>query len=103
MTVPGANTITERFSWRLVAWSLLTTFSLWPVAVRFYAPTAVGFIQLPGVIIFTLAAAICILTFLACPRRPAFPKIILLVIAIHAAYWMLYSVSYFWLHVRYGA
>jgi hypothetical protein len=71
---------------------------VWPIAATFYSPTAIGYVQLPGVILFVLLAASCVACFILCPRRPFSPKLITLLLATHALYWALYASAYYWIH-----
>ena len=87
----------------LVGIAAAATIVGWPFAAGFYSPTAVGFVHLPGVIIFGLLAVACCICFLLCPRRPVAPKIISLALTGHALYWALDAASYYWVHSQYHA
>ena len=77
--------------------AVLATLVLWPIAARFYSPTALGYVQLPGVLVFVALAIGCVLCFLLCPRRPVALKAIALIVATHALYWALDAIAYYWL------
>jgi hypothetical protein len=72
------------------------------IALPFSAPTAVGFVQLPGVIIGVFVAIVCVGSFLLCPRRPMFAKLIALSLCVPALFCALDFLAYYWLQVRYG-
>jgi hypothetical protein len=73
------------------------------VAAGFYTPTAIGYVQLPGVILFTVVGLICVACFLACPLKPIFFKNATLALMAHSLFWVLFAWCYYSLHVRYGA
>ncbi|HEY5811694.1 MAG TPA: hypothetical protein VIT23_03460 [Terrimicrobiaceae bacterium] len=47
-----------------------------PFAATFSVPTALGYVALPGDIIFTLMAACSVVCFLLCPLRPLILKLV---------------------------
>jgi len=59
-------------------------------AVGFYTPTAVGYVQLPGIIIASTVACWSVICFLSCPRRPITPKLIALALASFGIFCTLY-------------
>ena len=73
-----------------------------PIAFPFSTPTAVGFVQLPGVLIGVFVAGVCVVSFFFCPRRPLFAKLVSLLLCVPALFCALDFVAYYWLHVRYG-
>jgi hypothetical protein len=89
-------------SWRCVAVSLLALVLGLPIALPFSTPTAVGYIQLPGVIIGVFVAGVCVVSFFLCPRRPLFTKLIALLLCGVALFCAFDFVAYYWLHVRHG-
>ncbi len=89
-------------SWICVAASLLALAIGLPIALPFSTPTAVGYVQLPGVIIGVFVAAVCVVAFLLCPRHPLFAKLIALVLCVAALQCAIYFLGYYWVHVRYG-
>ncbi|MDB6123217.1 MAG: hypothetical protein JWQ71_2210 [Pedosphaera sp.] len=93
----------RRSGWVFVGVAIVATIIAWPIAAGFYSPTAIGFVHLPGVILFVLLAVSCTVCFLLCPRRPLAPKLVSLLLAIHAAYWALDADAYYWLHSVYHA
>jgi len=56
------------------------------LAVGFYTPTAVGYVQLPGIIIASTVTCWSVICFLRCPRRPIALKLIALVLASFAIF-----------------
>ncbi len=72
------------------------------IALPFSTPTAVGYVQLPGVIIGILVAGICVVSFFLCPRRPLLAKLIALLLCGAALFCAINFVAYYWLHVRHG-
>lgn len=83
---PSVNT-----PWWLIAWAAGGTLLFWPVAAGFYTPTAVGYVQFPGVCIFLLLASVSTICFLHCPLRRVWAKVTLLLITTNAAFWAVYS------------
>ena len=88
---------------RLVAVGASVTAVGFPFAASAYAPTAVGYVSLSGVMIFVALAVCCLVCFFICPPRPFAPKLITLALAGHALFWVLYSLGYYWLHLVYHA
>jgi hypothetical protein len=89
-------------SWRCVVVSLITLVLGLSIALPFSTPTAVGYVQLPGVIIGVFVAGVCVVSFFLCPRRPLFAKLIALLLCVPALFCALDFVAYYWLHVRHG-
>jgi hypothetical protein len=50
-------------------------------ALTFSTPTALGYVQLPGVIITFVVACCSVICFLLCPRRPLISKLTCLALA----------------------
>jgi hypothetical protein len=96
-TYPAA----QKSGWMLVACALIATVIIWPIAAGFYYPTAIGFVGLPGVILYLLLAVLCATCFVLCPRRQLVPKIITLIFTVDGLYWALDACAYYWLHVLY--
>jgi hypothetical protein len=69
------------------------------IALPFSTPTAVGYVQLPGIIMGVIVACICVGSFLVCPRRPLVPKLIAFLLCIPALFCALDFAGYYWLHV----
>ena len=93
-----SHTASRRSGWIFVGIGAVATVVVWPIAARFYSPTAIGFVHLPGVILFLLLATGCAVCFLLCPPRPFVPKLISLLLTIHSLYWALDAGAYYWLH-----
>jgi len=74
-----------------------------PFAATFSVPTAVSYVALPGVIIFTLMACCSVACFLLCPRRPLLFRLVAFALTVNAVFWFLYSTGYYWLHLVYHA
>ena len=90
-------------SWRLVLISVAVTVLVVPFAAAFGSPTAIGYVQLPGVLLFLALACCCVTCFLFCPLRPLIPKLIILLVSTFTLFWACYSVAYYWLHLMYHA
>jgi hypothetical protein len=93
-----SNPASRRSSWIFVGIAVVATVVLFPFAAGFYSPTAIGFVHLPGVILFGLLAASCAVCCLLCSSRPFIPKLITLLLTIHALYWALDAGALYWLH-----
>lgn len=87
----------------LIAISACVSAIGFPFAAAAYAPTAVGYVALPGVVIFTFMAVCSVVCFLLCPMRPWLPKLIALVLAVNALFWFIHVTGYYWLHLVYHA
>lgn len=74
-----------------------------PVAANFSVPKAVGYIALPGVIIFTLMACCSVRSFFLCPRSHLVAELIAFALMVNAVFWFLYCTSYYGLHLVYHA
>jgi hypothetical protein len=88
---------------RLAALGASVTAIGFPFAAAASVPTAIGYVSLPGVIIFSTMATACLVCFFLCPSRPLVPKLLTLALAGHALFWVLYSLGYYWLHLTYHA
>jgi hypothetical protein len=89
-------------SWRCVATSLIALVLGLSIAFPFYAPTTVGYVQFPGVIIGVFVASFCTVSFFLCPRRPLLAKLIALLLCGAALFCALDFVVYYWLHVKHN-
>ena len=87
--------------WKFVLISLASIVLGLPPAFIFSTPTAVGYVQLPGVIITFIVACGCVACFLLCPRRPLAPKITALALAVLPLLATLQLVADYYLHMRY--
>jgi hypothetical protein len=83
--------------------AIACTVLVFPFAAAFSSPTSIGYIQLPGVLLFVLLACSTLSCFFLCPSRPRVPKVLTLFMSGHALFWVLYSLAYYWLHLRYHA
>jgi hypothetical protein len=88
---------------RVVAISACVSAIGFPFAATASVPTAVGYVALPGVIIFTLMALCSVVCFLLCPLRPLILKLIAFALTVNTVFWFLYSTGYYWLHLVYHA
>jgi hypothetical protein len=88
---------------RLVAISAVVSAIGFPSAATFSVPTAVGYVALPGVMIFTLMAVCSVVCFVLCPRLPLIQKVIACGLMVNAVFWFLYCTGYYWLHLVYHA
>jgi hypothetical protein len=88
-------------SWKFVLISLASIVLGLPPALMFSTPTALGFVQLPGVIITFGVACCSVLCFLLCSRRPIAPKLTCLVLAILPLWITLDLVKDYYLHITY--
>src|SRR5882762_1301608 len=100
------DTVTEsRISgwraWKCVLISLASNVVGLPPAFGFSTPTALGYIQLPGIIITFLVACCCTACFFLCPRWPWTPKLVALALAILPLFFTLQFVADYYLHTRY--
>jgi hypothetical protein len=82
--------------------SLLTMLLGLSIALPFSTPTAVGYVQLPGVVLGVFVAGVCVVSFCVCPRRPILAKLIALLLCGATLFCAADFVAYYWLHVRYG-
>jgi len=103
MDSPSNSVTTRGRSIRLLAISASVSAIGFPFAATFSVPTAVGYVALPGVIIFTLMAACSVACFLFCPLRPLIFKLIAFALTVNAVFWFLYCTGYYWLHLVYHA
>lgn len=101
-TLSHSDTTNAR-SIRFVAISASVSAIGFPFAAAASVPTAVGYVALPGVIIFTLMAVCSVVCFLLCPLRPLFLKLVAFTLTVNAVFWFLYSTGYYWLHLVYHA
>lgn len=85
---------------RLVAASTLVLALGLASALPFSTPTAVGYVQLPGVIIGVVVACVSVTCFFLCPRHPLIPKIFAGFLCVPAVFCALNFVAYYWLHVN---
>jgi DMSO reductase anchor subunit len=74
-----------------------------PLAGTFSAPTAVGYVELPGLIILLVAALICVACFVLCPRKPLLPKLVALALMVFPIFYALEFLGYDYLHIKYGS
>lgn len=72
-----------------------------PPALAFSTPTALGYVQLPGVIITFGVACCCVVCFLRCARRPIAPKLTCLGLAILSLLIALDLAKDYYLHITY--
>ena len=84
--------------WRLVALSPFATIALFPTAARYYAPTSLGYVSLPGVAIICLMVAVTVACMLICPSKPLAAKGAVSILAINAICWALWSLRLHFLH-----
>ena len=94
----GSNSATGSRPWAAISIATLTTALGWPIAARFYSPTAIDYVQFPGIVLFALVSTICTACFLYCPRRPLVAKLLVLALATNGFYWALDAVGYYCLH-----
>lgn len=89
-------------SWKFVVISVgIIVFGLLP-GLMFSTPTALGYVQLPGVIIVSLVTCLCVVCFLLCPRRPLVPKLTCLTMVSILVLITLDILKDYYLHIRYG-
>jgi len=103
MSSEAQSDLSRTRSWWLVLIAIACTVLVFPFAAAFSSPTAVGYIQFPGVLLFFLMACSTLTCFFLCPARPRFAKALMLIASGHAIFWVLYSLGYYWLHMRYHA
>src|ERR1051325_6709181 len=94
---------TRMSGWRCVALASVCTVVVLPIAAGFFSPTAIGYVQLPGVVLFLCLAVTCAAFFFVCPRRPLAPKVVSSFLAAHALFWAMYASVYYLLHSVYHA
>jgi hypothetical protein len=94
------SSITKKAGWRFVAVSALVLVLGLAIALPFSTPTAVGYVQLPGVITGVVVACVCVTCFYLCPRHLLIPKIVAGFLCVPALLCALDFVAYYWLHVR---
>ena len=70
-----------------------------PVAAGFSSPTAIGYVQLPGVIIALVVACCCTACFVWCPLRPLAPKLVAFVLILFPIFCFLQFAAYFYLEL----
>jgi len=90
-----------RSSERLLAISACVSATGFPSAAAPSVPTAVGYVALPRVIIFTHMACCSVVCILLCPLRPLIPKLTALVLAVNGLLSLLSCIGYSWLHLIY--
>jgi hypothetical protein len=95
--------IQQRRSWRRVLASFLSILIGFPIAASFYAPTGVGYVQLPGDIIMLAVNCLCIWRFVACPWLPLLPKLLTLLLMIFPIFCALQFSGTYYLHCKYGS
>jgi hypothetical protein len=71
-----------------------------PPALPFYSPTAIGYVQLPGILLAVSAAIACGASFFLCPRSPLGPKVVTGVLMIPVLFCALDFIAYYVLHLR---
>jgi|SRR6266853_1074052 len=89
-------------SWKFAVISLAGIVVVEPFGLMFSTPTALGYVQLPGVIITTLVACCSVVCFLVCPRRAIVAKLVTLLLAVIPLLITLDLLKDYYLHVRYG-
>jgi hypothetical protein len=94
------SSITKKTGLRFVGVSAFVFVFGLAVALPFSTPTAVGYVQLPGVIIGVVVACVCVACFFLCPRDSLIPKIVAGMLCVPALFCALDFVAYYWLHVR---
>jgi hypothetical protein len=94
------SNIAKKTGWRFVAVSALVLVFGLAIALPFSTPTAVGYVQLPGVLIGVVVACVCVTCFFLCPRHPLIPKIVAGLLCVPALFCALDFVAHYWLHVR---
>ena len=90
-------------SWGLFAGSLFYIIIATPFAGSFSSPTALGYVQFPGVVIALTVAAVSLICFFLCPRRPLIPKILTLALVALVFYFLVDILGYYYLHEMYGS
>lgn len=103
METPSTSGMARARSIRFVAISACVSAIGFPFAAAASVPTAVGYIALPGVIIFTLMAVCSVICFLLCPLRPVILKLVALALTVNAVFWFLHATGYYWLHLIHHA
>ncbi len=95
---PQKNSKT-RSSWWFALVSTLTSVVVLRIALPFNSPTAISYVQLPGVIIAVIAAIVCVVCFIRSPRLPIAPKLIMGILCVPTLFCALDFTAYYWLHV----
>jgi hypothetical protein len=103
MEVSSTKDAARSRSVRLVGISAVVNAIGFPFAATFSVPTAVGYVALPGGIVFTLVACCSVICFIFCPRRPFILKLISFALTVNAVFRFLYCTGYYWLHLVYHA
>lgn len=88
-----------RSSWWLALVSTITSVGGLSIALPFYTPTAIGYVQLPGVIIGLIVAIVCVVCFIRSPRQPIIPKLLMGFLCVPTLSCALDFTAYYWLHV----
>jgi hypothetical protein len=89
-------------AWKFAVISLAGIVVVEPFGLMFSTPTALGYVQLPGVIITILVACCSVVCFMVCPRRAIAAKLVTLLLAVIPLLIMLDLLKDYYLHVRYG-
>ena len=74
MTTDGHSLPPRVRSWFLALFSIVFTAIVFPFAAAFYSPTAIGYVQFPGVLIFAASHAVASHAFSCVRRGHAFPR-----------------------------
>jgi hypothetical protein len=102
MNASAPTNISGWHAWKFAVISLASIVVIEPLGLMFSTPTALGYVQLPGVIITILVASCSIVCFMVCPRRAIAAKLVTLLLTTIPLLITLDLLKDYYLHIRYG-